>query len=185
MLRKFIVPLAAAALMAGCMTAAPYGYRQGQSGDYYYGNPSVEYRHRGGYDYPGYGYPYYGPYRGGFHGSFSYGYPYRYPYGYGYYGNPYYGHPYYGYPYYRPIYRPRPGTNPTPDTRPDGGGWRNFDELRRRQGDGGVTTTPPPQPSFPTRQPREQTRRDDGGSRMSQMIQRAREGGRRVEQIEE
>ncbi|TCZ79618.1 hypothetical protein [Lysobacter sp. N42] len=166
MFRKLVLPLAATALLAGCVTTAPYGYRDGR-GDYYYGRPSVEYRHHGVY--PG-GYPYYGPYRPGFYGSFRYGWPY------GYYGHPYSGYPYYGRPYYRPIYRPRPQE---PDTRPDGGAWRNFDELRRRR-DGGESAMPTPRPATPVA-PREPRMRDgDGerGSRMGEMIRRAREGGR-------
>lgn len=168
MFRKIVLPLAVAALMAGCVTTAPYGYRGGGQGDYYYGSPSVEYRDHGMY--PGYGHPYYGPYRPGFHGSFRYGYPY----GYGYYGRPYYGggYPHYYRPIYRPVYRPRPNT---PDTRPDGGGWRNFDELRRRR-DGGTGGVTPPSPSIATPStPREPRVRSDGGSRMGEMIHRARE----------
>jgi hypothetical protein len=178
MLRKLLLPVAAAALMAGCMTTAPYGYGGDGRGDYYYGRPSVEYRHHDGY--PGYGYgydPYYGPYRSGFHGSLRYGYPY----GYGYYGRPYYGNPYYGQPYYRPIYRPRPTG---PDTRPDGGGWRNFDEVRRRRDanagstPGGIGPSPTPVTPIAPREPRPEPRmrRDGEGSRMGEMIRRSREG---------
>jgi hypothetical protein len=179
MFRKLLLPVAAAALMAGCMTTAPYGYRGQGQGDYYYGRPSVEYRHYDGY---GYG-PYHGPYRPGFYGSIRYGYPY----GYGYYGRPYYGHPY-GYPYYRPIYRPRPTSPQPPDTRPDGGGWRNFDELRRRRegvsvpGGSGPSPTPvapvaPREPRFVAPEPRTEPRvRRDEGSRMGEMIRRSREG---------
>lgn len=179
MFRKLVLPLAAAALLAGCVTSAPYGYRDGRDGDYYYGRPSTEYRYHG---YPGYGYdPYYGPYRPGFYGSFRFGHPW----GYGYYGRPYYGHPYYGHPGYgypRPIYRPRPTG---PDTRPDGGGWRNLDELRRRR-DAGTTTpggtgpSPTPSISSPPPAPREPRIRsgDEGGSRMGEMIRRTREGNR-------
>lgn len=171
MFRKLVLPLAAAALLAGCVTSAPYGYRGGGQGDYYYGSPSVEYRHHGVY--PGYGHPYYGPYRPGFYGRFGYGYPYGYygrPY---YYGHPYYGNPYYGYP--RPVYRPRPSG---PDTRPDGGGWRNLDEIRRRRDSGGDTggTGPAPTPVAPVMPREPRIRRDDGGSRMGQMIRRAGEG---------
>jgi len=72
----------AAVLLAGCVT--PYQYREG-NGDYYYGQPSVEYRD---YGYGGYGYP------GGWGGSIGFGY------GYGGYGYPYGG---YGYPYYPPL----------------------------------------------------------------------------------
>ncbi len=171
MFRKILLPIAATALLAGCVTTAPYGYRGGGQGDYYYGSPSTEYRYHGVY--PGYGSPYYGPYRPGFYGSLRYGYP-----G-GYYGRPYYGHPYYGYPYQRPIYRPRPTG---PDTRPDGGGWRNFDEIRRRRdADATPRTGPSPTPSIVAPSvPREPRMRsgDGGGSRMGEMIRRTREGVR-------
>jgi hypothetical protein len=178
MLRKLLLPIAAAALLAGCVTTAPYGYRGDGQGDYYYGRPSVEYRHHGVY--PGYGYPYHGPYRSGFYGRFGFGYPYGY-YGHPYYRHPYYGSPYYGNPYYgypRPIYRPRPTG---PDTRPDGGAWRQFDRLRRRDegtspgGSGPApTTVGPTMPREPRAEPR--MRRDEGGSRMGEMIRRAGEG---------
>jgi len=92
MKRTGFLPLAAAsvlALLAGCVS--DYRYREG-AGDYYYGQPSVEYRD---YGYGGYGYP------GGWGGSIGFGY------GYGGYGYPYggYGYPYggYGYPYYPPL----------------------------------------------------------------------------------
>lgn len=161
MFRKLVLPLAAAALLAGCATTAPYGYRDGQ-GDYYYGRPSVEYRDHGVY--PG-GYPYYGPYRPGFYGSFRYGWPY------GYYGYPYYGRPYYR-PIHGPVHRPHPHA---PDTRPDGGAWRNFDELHRRH-DGGEGAMPTPGPAMPLA-PRE-PRTHGEGSRMGEMIRRTREGHR-------
>ena len=87
MKRKGFLPLAAASvavLLAGCVSG--YQYREG-AGDYYYGQPSVEYRD---YGYGGYGYP------GGWGGSFGFGYGYPY----GGYGYPYGG---YGYPYYPPL----------------------------------------------------------------------------------
>ena len=170
MFRKIVLPLAVAALMAGCVTTAPYGYRGDGQGDYYYGSPSVEYRYHGVY--PGYGYPYYGPYRPGFYGSYRYGNPY------GYYGRHYYGYPYQR-PIYRPIYRPRPSG---PDTRPDGGGWRNFDELRRRRDGGstpgGIAPSPTPSTIAPPSMPREPRVRREEGSRMGEMIRRSREGNR-------
>lgn len=187
MFRKLLLPVAAAALMAGCMTTAPYGYHGEGQGDYYTGRPSVDYRHYDGYGY-GYG-PYHGPYRPGFYGSIRYGYPYGYGYyGRSYYGHPYYRNPYYGHPYYRPIYRPRPTTPQGPDTRPDGGGWRNIDELRRRRegvsvpGGTGPSPTPvtpvaPREPRFDPPAPRPEPRvRRDEGSRMGEMIRRSREG---------
>lgn len=137
MIRKLVLPVLAAGLLAGCVSG--YNYRAGH-GDYYYGNPSVEYRYNGGY---------YGGYYGGFYGGYGYpgyGYPYRY------YGAPYrhgyYGYPGYGYPYNRPYrpYRPytppppRPGVNPPQhrpggEYRPDNGKapWRDLDGLRRSQ----------------------------------------------------
>lgn len=173
MIRRLLVPLAATALLAGCVTSAPYGYRGDGQGDYYYGAPTVEYRYHDMY--PGYGDPYYGPYRPGLSVWGGYGY-YGRPYYGPYYGNPYYRYPYYGNPYYgypRTTPRPRPSTtNP-----PDGGPWRNLDEVvrRRRQADGGGGTTIPtpsvPQPQF-TPMPRVG---DDGsGSAMGQVIRRGR-----------
>lgn len=98
MLRKLLLPVLATAALAGCVT--DYGYRNG-NGDYYYGQPRVEYRELGPggyyggvgvqYGYGGYGYGGYGGYGSGpiyFHdryGRLVYGYP-----G-GYYGSPYYG----------------------------------------------------------------------------------------------
>src|SRR5690606_475732 len=66
MLRKFLLPaaVAASALLAGCATG--YTYRSG-SGDYYYGQPRVEYRD---YGYYGYGYPYG---YSGYYGYYGYG----------------------------------------------------------------------------------------------------------------
>jgi hypothetical protein len=86
MIRKLLLPALAAALLAGCAT---YGYRDGR-GDYYYGQPSTQYRYYGGYGYPGdYGYP-------GYSGYGSSGY-----YGYGY-GAPYWGGSIGYYRYYGP-----------------------------------------------------------------------------------
>lgn len=90
MLRKFLLPALAAATLAGCAT--DYAYRDGEGGDYYYGQPRTEYR-------------YYDPYGG--YGSYGYGGGYYYD-GFGrlVYGNPYgfYGYPYGGYGggWYRP-----------------------------------------------------------------------------------
>lgn len=127
MLRKLLLPALAATLLAGCVTG--YTYRgHGGSGDYYYGQPSVEYRYYGGYGY-GYGYPGYGGY---------YGYPYRYGYPsrYGWYGYPYYSYP--RYPHYRYPYR----YDRHPDYRPDrprhdggsrgNGPWTGVEDIRRR-----------------------------------------------------
>lgn len=121
MIRNLLLPALAAALLGGCVTG--YDYRGG-TGDYYYGQPSVDYQDDGYYSpygYGGYGYPGgwsgmigygmgfgggYGPYGYGGYGGFG-GYPYGYPYGYGYPYNP------------RPpviVVRPdpRPGTHPRP-----------------------------------------------------------------------
>ena len=110
MSRKLLMPsltlALGAALLGGCLLGgcvSGYQYRSGV-GDYYYGQPGVEYRD---YGYGGYGGGYggYGPYGydggwGGWGGSMGYGYGYGSPYGYGgYYGSPY-GYGGYGYPYY-------------------------------------------------------------------------------------
>jgi hypothetical protein len=103
MIRKILIPslatALAAALLGGCVSG--YQYRDG-AGDYYYGQPQVEYRD--------YGYGGYGGYGGdGGYGGYG-GYDNR-PYGYGSgwggqigYGSGGYGYPYgyggYGYPYY-------------------------------------------------------------------------------------
>lgn len=101
MLRKLLLPILATAALAGCAT--DYNYRGG-NGDYYYGQPQVEYRDVG---------------PGGFYGGFGLGYGYG---GFGYgsstyydrFGRLVYGYPgsygYYGSPYYRGNrwYRPRP-----------------------------------------------------------------------------
>lgn len=121
MLRKLLLPMLATAALAGCAT--DYQYRGG-NGDYYYGQPRVEYRHigpsgfyggvgfgtGGGYGGIGYG-------TGGGYGGIGYGATYFYDrygrlvYGYprSYYGSPYYdryGRLVYGYPggYYRSPY---------------------------------------------------------------------------------
>jgi len=179
MIRKLLLPAVAIALLGGCMTSG-YHYRQDR-GDYYYGEPSTDYRY--------YGSPY-----GGYYGYPGYS---RYPYGYGgFYRHPYYyNDPYNGYPYY--PYRPRPpvvvvprpdDTTPPPvvdrdnsDRRPP---WRNLDNLRR---------DPPrgvePQPSLPTRAavtppPMRAVRPDgDRGSRSEQVIRRARDK-ERVREVE-
>lgn len=96
MKRTGFLPLAAASvavLLAGCVS--DYQYREG-AGDYYYGQPSVEYRDYGDYGYGGYGYP------GGWGASIGYGYG-GYGYPYGGYGYPYGG---YGYPYPPLIFVP-------------------------------------------------------------------------------
>lgn len=133
MIRKLLLPALAGALLAGCMTSG-YQYRGG-SGDYYYGQPSTQYRYYGApYGSYGYGYP------GGWSGSIGYGYPYGY-YGYGGYG--YGGYPYYPpYPYRPPVVIVRPG--------PGGGGHGGHDHGNDNggndPGDNGGSDTPPVQP---------------------------------------
>lgn len=99
MLRKLLLPILATVALAGCATG--YDYRRG-NGDYYYGQPRVEYRYQR---------------IGGYYGGFGLGYGYG---GLGYGGNVYYdrfgrlvyGYPggYLGSPYYggNGWYRPRP-----------------------------------------------------------------------------
>lgn len=167
MLRKLLLPLAAAGLLGGCVTG-DYAYRGG-TGDYYYGRPQVEHRYHDG------PYGYYGP---------------HYRYGlYGYYGNPYYSHPFYGYPYYGyPYYRPRPPVivQPPPDDgtvredrddRPPP--WRDLNGRRRiAVPDAGASMRPPPAPARPLpARPMPPVRRD-GGSRMEQIMRRGQEGRR-------
>lgn len=121
MIRKLALAALAAAALGGCAT--DYAYRGG-AGDYYYGQPSVQY-----YDY-GYGAPYgslYG-YPGGWNLGIGYGYG-----GYGY-GFPYYGGYYPYYPYYPPYYWYRPPHHhhrPPPEpTGPVTGGRLPPSELR-------------------------------------------------------
>lgn len=107
MIRKFILPVIAAGLLAGCVTPG-YNYRGG-SGDYYYGGSvrSVPY----GYGSIGYGS------RGGWYGNVGYGARIGYGYPYGYYGYyPGYLPPYGGYrpPIYYPHYPYRPPVYPRP-----------------------------------------------------------------------
>jgi len=173
MMRKLIVPLAAAGLLAGCVTG-DYTYRGG-SGDYYYGRPRTEYRYHDPYG----AYPYYG--RFGLYGYYGDPYYSRHPL-YGRYGYPYYGYPY----YYRPpvVVRPRPDTGPLPgqdnDRRPP---WRDLVDRRRRAIDEGGNLAPRPAPERAMRPAPPMPRNDGGGSRMQQLMQRAqqRSGGRRTE----
>lgn len=180
MVRKFLLPVVLAGLLGGCVTAG-YDYRYGP-GDYYYGQPSTEYRYYGA---PSYGYYPYGYSR--------YGYPYGYG-GYSFYNHYYgYGYPYYGYPYYpyRPQ-RPRPPVveNPNPPPQPPRDGHKRDDyrvppwrDLRHRPAvaEGGVQprlAPPSPRPAAPPAPPRIEPRRD-GGSRAPQVIQRSQEPRRR------
>ncbi|MGY0557474.1 hypothetical protein [Lysobacter sp. A421] len=126
MLRKLILPLSAMALLGGCMTGG-YGYQQAR-GDYYYGQPTTDYRYYNQYD--GYSSHRYPGYYGGAH-----------------YGNGYYGNGYnrsYPYGYYRPpVIVVRPGHNnnngnngnhtPRPDTDRDRAPWRDYERLQRER----------------------------------------------------
>lgn len=100
MLRKTLLAALAATTLAGCATG--YSYRGGAGGgDYYYGQPRVEYRY------------YQDPY--GYYGSFGFG-RYAPAYYYDRYGRLVYGgsYGYYGYPYgygNQWWYRPRPHGN--------------------------------------------------------------------------
>jgi hypothetical protein len=124
-----------AVLLAGCVSG--YQYREG-NGDYYYGQPSVEYRDYGYGGYDGYGYP------GGWSGSLGWGYRYG-GYGYGGYGYPWGG---YGYPYYPPlIYVPRHHGHHGGHDQPDPVPYRP-DRPRRIGGDG-TSNTPIMMPSAP------------------------------------
>ncbi len=185
MIRKLLLPALAATLLAGCMSSG-YDYRGGR-GDYYYGEPSTEYRYEG-YGYGGYGSIGYG-YPGGWNGSIGYGYPYGFSrfsrYGYGYpYGfyNGWYGYPYA--PYHHHHHNPRPPnpTSPPPGDVGPGAPWRDPDEIGRRR-----HRDPEPAPrgvsSLP---PRPQTEQPRAPIRRSEMIrerrQELRDRGERSEQ---
>lgn len=184
-IRKLLLPAIAVALLGGCMTDG-YSYRQDR-GDYYYGQPSTDYRHYGS---PyGYGGGYYG---GGYYGS-----------GYSRHGYPYYGSPYgyHRYPrgYYRPpvVIRPRPdgGHHPDRDDHDDDNRkapWRDYERLQRER----IERSPvvqrralsvPVRPARPTPAPSPVRARsdDDGGSRMKQIMRRAKDdGSRRSRKVE-
>lgn len=175
MLRQLLVPLAAAGLLAGCVSGA-YTQRSSHGGEYYYGRPSVDYRYHG----VPYGYHPYGGARFGFGiGSGYYG---RHPYygslyyGHPFYSYPYYGHPYYGHPYYRPpvVVQPRPDQGaPGTDDGDRRAPWRDLGGRRRIAPDpGGMQTMRTPEPIRESRQ--------DSGSRMEQMMRRAAESGSRA-----
>lgn len=175
MLRKFLLPALAAATLAGCATG--YGYRGG-NGDYYYGRPTVEYRHLAPYGY-------YGGYYGGGYGLYgSYGY-----------GSPYYYAPYYYSPY---GYRPRPhhgGHDHDGDhdgDHHDGGSagsderlppWRNpgrlaelrQQRLQQQQPEARIQRAPAPMRiERPARSAPSMPIRREAGSRMGGMIQAAK-----------
>lgn len=181
MIRKLLLPTAAALLLGGCMTGG-YNYRSGP-GDYYYGEPSVDYRYYGspyGYGYPGYYSRFYG-----------YG---------GYYGGRYRYYPRY---YYRPRPplvisprpddggddRPTPNPDPNPPARPDNdrdAPWRRIDDLRRLKQPPeprAHRAMPRPRPAAPQIRPRTVSpspapaRHSGRDSRIERMIRRARQSG--------
>ena len=186
MIRKIVFSALAAALLAGCVTG-DYARPGDGRGDYYYGNPSTEYRHYSPYGgYAPYGY---GGYDGHGYGGFGYG-----GYGYGRYGSPYghrgyYQHPYYP-PFYRPYYRPYHRPPVTHHPRPDGDGvppqnrphdgrppWRDLDGLRRRQAADGGGNAPhrEVEPVRPAMAPA------DSGSRMQPTMRRVERQAERGE----
>jgi hypothetical protein len=179
-LRPALLALAATAV-AGCVTAPGYGYRSGQ-GDYYYGQPSVDYRYRGGYGpyHHGYGYPYgYGHYgRSGWSLGVFYGHPY-YRYGYGFH-HPWYGWPHYGYPYYRRpvVVHPGPGDQREADDRNPP--WRDLDRLReldrtRRMQSQFETAPAPLRPAMVDPRPAAPRSTARSNSRTRVLIQRSQE----------
>jgi hypothetical protein len=156
-----MLPIAAAMLLAGCVTSG-YSYREDGGGGYYYGRPSVEYREISPYPYGAYGYGAYGPYE--YYGPYG---PYRYaypsPYGYSYYG---YGYPYRYVPRYYNVPR-TPTADPTPD-RPRSP-WRDLDSLRRRE-----RTQLPPMTSPTPRPPSVTPVTPSDGSSLGEQVRRAR-----------
>jgi len=167
MIRKLMLPALAVLLLAGCATG--YTYRAAP-GDYYYGRAGVVYRDY--YGYPGFR-SYYSPYNWG---GYGYGYP-----------RGYYSYPwrYHGYPQ-----RPRPdhdhdGGDHTPDrANPP---WRDLGAISQRRGSATSQARPHPRPAgqrpqaqrptaiqrpAPTHRPSAPSR--SGGSRMSEMIRKAR-----------
>ena len=181
MIRKLLLPALATALLAGCVTSG-YQYRGG-TGDYYYGQPSTQYRYYGSpYGNYGYGYP------GGWSGSIGYGY--------GYYPNGYYPYGYYGYggyPYYRhhnpyrpPVVIVPPGSGGS-DHGNHGGNdqgdpvnrplppWRDLGNLRERKPQPTSTISQPPRP-MSTPMPQTVPGARTGGkssSMMGEMVRRA------------
>ncbi|HET6434225.1 MAG TPA: hypothetical protein VFG18_00715 [Xanthomonadaceae bacterium] len=119
MIRRLLFPALAASVLAGCVTG--YQYRAGP-GDYYYGQPEVEYR---GSVYYGSGYPY-------GYGYYGYGNPY----GYGYY-DPYWG-PWWGWGWYRGGHHGHGHGHDHDHDHDDDGDrppWRNIGILPDRGGD--------------------------------------------------
>jgi hypothetical protein len=176
-IQRFL-PIAAAVLLGGC--ASGYTYRSGDgSGDYYYGEPRVEYRYHtpsgvyGGYGpYGPYGY-YGGYYGGGYYGAWD---PYRshyyYP-GTRYYYGPYSHGPYgyrHGYPHGYTVPRqyvvPRHPRTGRPHTNPGG-----------PSPQAGVIPPPlpPPPPSQPLPTPRSQGNAAEGRTERAKIKREGRE----------
>ena len=189
MIRNRLLPALTAglavALLGGCVS--DYQYRGGTGGDYYYGQPSVEYRD---YGYGGYGGdPYGGGYGGGYgypgggwSGSIGYGSGYGSPYGYGGYGYPY-GYGGSGYPYWRPPvivirhhHHNHDGDDNDADDQPAGQPAvqprRDPDDLRRAQLPGPLPSIQSPRPMvMPMPSPRQE--RGDESRMQRAMPQRA------------
>lgn len=181
MFRKLLIPALAIATLAGCATG--YSYRGG-NGDYYYGQPSVDYRYYGGYGYGYGGYGYGQSYYVDVFGRPVYGYPY------GYYGGRYPSYPHHG---QGPRPRPPHGHDGDHDGGHDGpppsnGGhrpgnrppWRDIGRTRDRDdGDQGVRPwmaqpgaqprmqrpAPSVRPSAPVMRERSESRPAAGGLR--------------------
>jgi len=181
MLRNVLLSALAATTLAGCAT--DYAYRNGNGGDYYYGQPRVEYRYHDPYGYGGYYYDGYG--------RLLYGSPF------GFYGYPYGG---YGSWWYRP--RPHHGHGDHDQDQDDDGDqadrrppWRDFGEMRprppRTANDDGEDARPrvrrqamPRAMPMPMPAPRRESRMIEspmprasngtGGSRMGRVIRNAK-----------
>lgn len=122
MIARLLLSTLAAAALSGCMTNG-YDYRGGQ-GDYYYGQPTIEYRHYGygaPYDSYGYGFGY---------SSYGHGYPY------GYYGYPYGYYPYGYYDRYYGAPNPLPPAQPPDPSQPADGS--SLEAWVREHGSGQV-----------------------------------------------
>lgn len=119
MFRNILLSALAAATLAGCATG--YSYRNGNGGDYYYGQPRTEYRYHDPYGYyDSYGYGAYAP--GYYYDRYG-----RLVYGsfYGYYGYP----PGYGSHWW---YRPRPPQGHGGEHHDHGGDGHGGDRNDRR-----------------------------------------------------
>ena len=189
MFRNILLSTFAAATLAGCATG--YSYRNDNGGDYYYGQPRIEYRHYDPYGYGSYGYGGYAPgYYYDRYGRLVYGSAFGfngYPYGYG----------------SQWWYRPRPSHGHGGNHDDDGNDgnhegrrppWRNFggvlpqdgrvapdrDDVRPRVRRQQMPSTRPMMPApergqRSTASPMPRMRNDDGGgSRMGGAIRNAK-----------